>query len=103
MLKFTFIKFNSKKKYYFPWQDQEVGKPRESKCEDFDDLLDLVGAEGRFQKLFLYAVLGPVSLLAPLFMFNIIFMVYEPDHWCHVPGRDNETDLETWKNLTLPK
>ena len=75
-------------------------KPKE--IEDFDELLDIVGSEGRFQKILLYGYLGPLSLLVPLFMYNIVFMVYQPDHWCHVPGRNSTTDLDTWKSLTLP-
>ncbi|PSN43702.1 hypothetical protein C0J52_18636 [Blattella germanica] len=37
-------------------------------------------------------------------VFNIILAVTLPNHWCHVPGR-NETNLtiEEWKQLTIPK
>ena len=69
---------------------------------DFDEILEDIGGEGKYQKFLLYGFVGPVSLMVPFFMFNIVFMLYEPEHWCHVPGRDNSTDMETWKNLTLP-
>ncbi|CAL8072337.1 unnamed protein product [Orchesella dallaii] len=29
-------------------------------------------------------------------------MLFTPEHWCHVPGRDNYTDIETWKIRTIP-
>ncbi|GLV42087.1 uncharacterized protein CBL_04954 [Carabus blaptoides fortunei] len=35
---------------------------------------------------------------------NIILVLSVPDHWCHIPGRENTNyTLEEWKNLTLPK
>ena len=75
---------------------------KDAKFEDFDDVLEVVGSEGKYQKLLLYVMLSPLTAIMPLFVMNTIFLVSVPDHWCHVPGRPNDTDLDTWKNLTLP-
>ncbi|CAG7785459.1 unnamed protein product [Allacma fusca] len=77
-------------------------KPKETICDDFDDILEIIGSQGKFQKILLYGVLAPVIAAEPLFILNMFFVLFEPDHWCHVPGRDNLTDAEMWKNLTLP-
>ncbi|CAG7834483.1 unnamed protein product [Allacma fusca] len=82
--------------------EQGGKKLKETKCDDFDDILEIIGSQGKFQKILLYGVLAPLTAAEPLFILNIIFMLFEPDHWCHVPGRDNLTDVETWKNLTIP-
>ncbi|CAG7817265.1 unnamed protein product, partial [Allacma fusca] len=29
-------------------------------------------------------------------------MLSVPNHWCHVPGKPNSTDIDVWKNFTLP-
>ncbi|CAG7696955.1 unnamed protein product [Allacma fusca] len=72
-----------------------------TKTEDFDQLLDKVGSIGSYQKIFLYAVLGPITALMPFFSLSSIFILSEPEHWCHVPGR-NVTTMEEWKRLTIP-
>lgn len=70
--------------------------------EDFDDILDVIGSQGKFQKFLLYAVVCPITAIQPFLTLNAIFMLFVPDHWCHVPGRDNDTTLEHWKILTIP-
>lgn len=71
-------------------------------CEDFDEILDMIGSEGKFQKILLYAVLCPIVTVSPFLLLNTVFMWDTPDHFCHVPGRDLGMPLEEWKNLTLP-
>lgn len=76
------------------------GKP----CEDFDEILEMIGTEGKFQKILLYAVLCPIVTVSPFLILITVFMWDTPDHYCHVPGRDDlEMSLEDWKNLTLPR
>jgi hypothetical protein len=70
---------------------------------EFDDILDIVGSQGKYQKFLLYGFILPFSALMPFFTLNTIFLLSEPDHWCHVMGReDTSLSLEQWKNLTLP-
>ena len=77
-------------------------EPLNYKCDEFDDILEIVGSQGTFQKIILYAIICPIVTLEPLFTLNTIFMLYLPDHWCHVPGRGNFTSLQSWKDYTLP-
>jgi hypothetical protein len=84
-------------------QGEDETKTKEEKCEDFDDILDIIGSQGRFQKFFLYAVLGPITTIEPILNLNILFMLYEPDHWCSVAGRPENATVEAWKNLTIPR
>jgi len=76
---------------------------KEEKCEDFDDILDIIGSQGRFQKLFLYAVLCPITAIEPILNLNLLFMLFEPDHWCAVDGRPENMTTGAWKNLTIPR
>lgn len=78
--------------------DDDGTKP----VEDFDDILNIIGSQGKFQKFLLYAVVCPITAIQPFITLNVIFMLFTPDHWCLVPGRDNDTDIETWKTLTIP-
>lgn len=82
--------------------EEEHGKPTSKSVEDFDDILDVIGSQGKFQKFLLYAVVCPITAIQPFLTLNAIFMLFVPDHWCHVPGRDNETSIEQWKILTIP-
>lgn len=76
--------------------------PNRKSLEDFDDVLDIIGSQGKFQKFLLYAVVCPITAIQPFLTLNAIFMLFTPEHWCHVPGRDNETSLDQWKILTIP-
>lgn len=80
---------------------QKTTKDRK-KCEDFDEILDMVGSEGKFQKILLYAVLCPIVTVSPFLVLNTVFMWDVPDHYCRVPGMEADMDLEVWKNRTLP-
>jgi hypothetical protein len=88
------------KRHIFPYA-QEADTPKLKK-DEFDEILELAGTRGRFQKILVFAVLGPIIMAQPILSLNALFMLHEPDHFCHVPGRNNETDIELWKNLTLP-
>ncbi|ODM93566.1 Organic cation transporter 1 [Orchesella cincta] len=77
-------------------------EPQTKVTEEFDDILDIIGSQGRFQKFLLYVVVCPITAIQPFLTLNAIFMLFTPEHWCHVPGRDNYTDLETWKIRTIP-
>ncbi|CAG7726486.1 unnamed protein product [Allacma fusca] len=72
------------------------------KLKDFDDILEMVGSEGKYQKLILYGVVTPITMAFPFLVLQWIFMLSIPDHWCHVPGKPDDTSLFDWKNQTLP-
>lgn len=71
---------------------------------DFDDILEMVGNTGPFQRRLIYVLVYPAAFLLAWMVLNILFMVSVPDHWCHVPGRSftNLTEQQ-WKELTIPK
>lgn len=72
-------------------------------CEDFEEILNLVGAEERFQKIMLYGVICPIVAVCPFLILNNIFMWDIPDHWCHVEGKGPDISVDDWKNLTVPR
>lgn len=72
-------------------------------CTDFDQILELIGSEGKFQKILLYGVLCPMVTISPFLGMQVLFMWDIPEHYCHVPGwNSSEMSLVSWKNLTLP-
>ena len=73
------------------------------KYEDFDDVLEVVGAEGRYQRFLLWAVMCPIITVQPIFTLNALFMLNQPNHWCAVPGNvNNSIPIDAWKNMTIP-
>ncbi|OXA51603.1 organic cation transporter 1 [Folsomia candida] len=72
-------------------------------CNEFDDILDIIGSQGRVQKLLLYAAICPITAIEPFITLNMIFLLFQPEHWCYVHGRDpNITSLTDWKNFYIP-
>lgn len=70
----------------------------------FDQIMEMVGDDGVFQKRFNYLFNIGVVFCAALLYNNMLFALNTPDHWCHVPGREQTNyTLEQWKNLTLPR
>jgi hypothetical protein len=70
----------------------------------FNELMEHVGMEGKFQSRFNYLYNMGLMALVALPTLNIILALTSPDHWCRVPGR-NETNLtlSEWKTLTVPR
>lgn len=70
----------------------------------FDKIMEMTGNDGPFQRRYNYIYnFGMVGIAGMAFM-NIILALNVPDHWCHIPGRENTNySLEQWKNLTLPR
>ena len=54
---------------------------------DFEDVLKQVGDFGRFQKLLVILFLMPTSGINILY--DYLFMMSTPDHWCFVPQLAN--------------
>ncbi|CAG7723791.1 unnamed protein product [Allacma fusca] len=74
---------------------------KKDSLDDFDGMLEAVGSEGRFQKILLYVLICPIAVSEPFFSMSMFFLLYIPNHWCHVPGRGNVTE-ELWKQMTIP-
>jgi len=73
--------------------------------KDFEEILEVVGSQGIFQKRLLYGILWPMMALCPFLTYGIVFILDIPDHWCHVPGRNESGSsftMEEWKNMTIP-
>jgi MFS transporter, OCT family, solute carrier family 22 (organic cation transporter), member 4/5 len=71
--------------------------------EAFDKIMEIVGNDGKFQKIFNYFYNVVLVCFASMAYMNIVMVLNEPDHVCKVPGRENfSLTVEQWKNLTLP-
>ncbi|XP_049807991.1 solute carrier family 22 member 2-like isoform X2 [Schistocerca nitens] len=69
----------------------------------FEDVLDVIGSRGKFQKRLniIYLCVGPCFTVMCALVYHLAMQT--PDHWCHVPGRD-QTNLSAaeWKTITIP-
>lgn len=73
-------------------------------AQDFNEMLEKVGSYGPYQKWRIILILVPVSFFVAFTMNVLLFQTVVPEHWCHVPGRQNTTlSLEEWKALTVPR
>lgn len=71
---------------------------------NFDDLLESVGNNGKFQKRFHIIFNFVLVFFASMPYLNIIYAVVVPEHWCKVPGREyTNMSVDEWKNLTIPR
>jgi hypothetical protein len=90
----------------FPHAEMEGAETEHDKADGdlFNDLMDHVGTEGKFQSRFNYLYNMALVVLVAMPALNIILALTSPDHWCHVPGR-NTTNLTSpeWKELTIPR
>ncbi|XP_065157057.1 organic cation transporter 1-like [Atheta coriaria] len=69
-----------------------------------DSIMEQIGNSGRYQTSFNFKFNLILPILAAMPYVNLIISLATPDHWCHVPGRENTNyTLEEWKNLTLPR
>lgn len=69
----------------------------------FDKIMDLVGRDGKFQRVFNHFYNVGLVCFASMAYMNIIMVLNEPDHNCFVPGRENfSLGVSEWRNLTLP-
>lgn len=69
---------------------------------DFDAVLDVLGAEGRYQTVLYYLLCIPATVPAAFVAFNQVFLSATPDHWCAVDTLSNLT-VEQRKDLAIPK
>ncbi|XP_049809007.1 solute carrier family 22 member 7-like [Schistocerca nitens] len=70
----------------------------------FEEVLDSIGSRGKFQAKLnvVFNFVGPCINLISVYVFYLAMQT--PDHWCHVPGRENTNmSLTEWKNFTIPR
>jgi MFS transporter, OCT family, solute carrier family 22 (organic cation transporter), member 4/5 len=69
----------------------------------FDKIMEIVGNDGKFQKVFNHFYNVGLVCFASMAFMNIVMVLNEPDHTCKVPGRENfSLSVDQWRNLTLP-
>ncbi|XP_063703892.1 organic cation transporter 1-like [Culicoides brevitarsis] len=75
----------------------------ESEAEIFDRVMELVGNDGKFQTRFNCLFSFFISMFVAMNYMNIVMVMNEPDHWCHVPGREETNySIEEWRERVLP-
>lgn len=69
----------------------------------FDKIMEIVGNDGKFQKVFNHFYNVGLVCFASMAFMNIVMVLNEPGHNCRVPGRENfSLSASEWQNLTLP-
>ena len=70
--------------------------------ERFDQIIQDIGAFGKYQKKqFLFVIIPYILFYA--FLVNYVFVLATPDHWCNVPGREfTNITKEQWKKQNIP-
>ena len=73
--------------------------------KELDDIFEEVNGHGKFQKILLYMILGPIITFLPFAWNAELLLLHQPDHWCHHQMTDglNETELSLWKTCYLPQ
>ena len=73
--------------------------------KELDEIFDEIDGRGKFQRILLYFVFGPVFAFLPLAWSGQFLLLSVPDHWCyHQMSKNlNETELLSWKECYLPK
>ncbi|KAJ6641583.1 Carcinine transporter [Pseudolycoriella hygida] len=69
----------------------------------FDRVMELVGENGKFQRVYNHFYNVALVCFASMSYMNCVLVLNEPDHTCHVPGRENyNLTINEWYNLTIP-
>ncbi|XP_069687216.1 solute carrier family 22 member 21-like isoform X2 [Periplaneta americana] len=82
--------------------------PRQDESDNaavlMDDLIRHVDNEGAFQNAFNNLFNFFAVIVGVMSVYSLVLAMKVPNHWCHVPGRDNTNlTLTEWKNYTLPR
>ncbi|XP_035211209.1 solute carrier family 22 member 5-like isoform X2 [Stegodyphus dumicola] len=72
---------------------------------EFEDILEEIGGNGKYQKHLIIFLLIPVTMLLPIINMNVIFMASVPDHWCYEPevATSNLTIVQQKALISPPK
>lgn len=70
----------------------------------FEGLMKHIGLNGKYQSRFNYVFNLIFIIFLAMPYLNLVLAMTIPEHWCHVPGR-NETNMteDEWKQLTIPR
>lgn len=69
----------------------------------FDKIMELVGNDGKFQRVFNNFYNVALVAFASMSFMNIVMVLNEPEHTCHVPGREDfNMTIHEWIKLTVP-
>lgn len=60
---------------------------------DFEGILRIIGGCSWWQ-MWVYMMIALQQIPHAMFNLNVVYMMYQPDHWCQVPGFTNETSPE---------
>ncbi|XP_070494612.1 carcinine transporter [Chironomus tepperi] len=74
-------------------------------CENaaFDKIMELVGNDGKFQRVFNHFYNVALVCFASMSFMNIVMVLNEPDHTCYVPGHEKyNLSTEEWIDLMIP-
>ncbi|KAM7359500.1 organic cation/carnitine transporter 2-like [Cochliomyia hominivorax] len=71
--------------------------------DPFQRIMAKAGSHGRFQLIYNLVFIMGLSVMGAMIYMNIVLVLYIPDHWCYVPGREKTNlTISQWRNLTLP-
>jgi len=69
----------------------------------FDKIMELVGKDGKFQRVFNHYYNVFLVCFASMSFMNCVLVLNEPEHTCHNPGRENfNLTIDQWHDLTIP-
>jgi len=70
----------------------------------FEGLMNHIGSNGKYQSRFNYVFNLIFIIFLAMPYLNLVLAMTIPEHWCHVPGR-NEANMteDEWKQLTIPR
>ncbi|XP_025829051.1 solute carrier family 22 member 3 isoform X2 [Agrilus planipennis] len=75
----------------------------ENSIQSFDDLMELVGKNGTFQKRFNLIFNFALVVCISMANINIVIAMSVPDHWCKVPGQNlTNYTKEEWRRVNIP-
>ncbi|KAK6053159.1 transporter, major facilitator family protein [Cooperia oncophora] len=64
---------------------------------DFEGILNIIGGCSWWQ-IWIYVLIAMQQIPHAMFNLNVVYMMYDPEHWCQVPGFDdpNDTTIYEW-------
>ncbi|CAJ0917626.1 unnamed protein product, partial [Mesorhabditis belari] len=60
---------------------------------DFEGVLNIIGGCSWWQ-IWVYVLISMQQIPHAMFNLNVVYMMYNPEHWCQVPGFHNSTDVD---------